>query len=153
MKKEVCQSILETLEQKIKTVKQSVSFIQEARNNETKSSAGDKFETHRAMMHLQMETFIKRKEVAEDLYSILQRIASAKVLNQQIGLGSLVELERGWYYISVSAPKFIYQNLQYTVISREAPFYKQLQGKEVGDFVEWYNLNGDEDWIEILSIH
>ena len=130
--------------------------IVEARTDaqqEQKSSAGDKFETHRAMMHLQMETFIKRKEVAEDLYSTLQRIALEKVIDQQIGLGSLIELERGWYYISISAPKFIHHNLQYTIISQEAPFYKQLQGKEVGDFIEWHNVNGEEDWIEILSVY
>lgn len=55
MKEQICESILRMLEQKIKTVQQSIASIQEARNNETKSSAGDKYETGRAMMQAELD--------------------------------------------------------------------------------------------------
>ena len=58
------------LEQKIKIAEESISCIQEARNNETKSSAGDKYETSRAMMQAELDKqnillqqFIQQKNV------------------------------------------------------------------------------------------
>ena len=39
----------------IKIAQESISCIQEARNNETKSSAGDKYETSRAMMQAELD--------------------------------------------------------------------------------------------------
>ena len=46
---------------------EGIAEAQKAASQEGKSSAGDKFETHRAMMHLQLESFIRRLEVAEAL--------------------------------------------------------------------------------------
>ncbi|HMC85967.1 MAG TPA: hypothetical protein VKI61_10590 [Chitinophagaceae bacterium] len=50
--KQFCQL---TIEQRIAAAKEIIQNVQEAANNEEKSSAGDKYETGRAMGHLQKD--------------------------------------------------------------------------------------------------
>ena len=50
--KQFCQH---TIEQRIAAAKEIIQNVQEAANNEEKSSAGDKYETGRAMGHLQKD--------------------------------------------------------------------------------------------------
>ena len=78
MKEEICKSVLIMLDKKIKTVQESISYIQEARNNETKSSAGDKYETSRVMMqaeldkqNLLLQQFLQQKNVFLKIQSSL----------------------------------------------------------------------------------
>ena len=122
---------------------------QKAANMEEKSSAGDKFETNRAMMHLQMEGFIKRLDHAQELEKTLLSLTITP--RYKVGLGALVETDRGWYFIGVSAPKIIINQQHVTCLSTEAPVFKALQGKQADDWVE-FSLNGEEDYIEILRV-
>ena len=48
----LCQTYIQ---QRILTAKQAIEAAQQAANNETKSSSGDKYETGRAMMQLEIE--------------------------------------------------------------------------------------------------
>ena len=65
---------------------------QESANDNEKSSAGDKFETGRAMGHLEKEMFSRQYQ--ESLLA-LQKIQSieSKTGTQEIALGSLVEID------------------------------------------------------------
>ena len=128
MKKEVSQSILEILEQKIKTVKQSVSFIQEARNNETKSSAGDKYETSRAMMQAELDKqSLLLQQLLQQKFDIL-KIQKTKP-SKEIGFGSFVLTNQGEYLIAIGMGRVD----KVFVISLASPLGKQFRGLSSGD--------------------
>ena len=100
MKQKVYQSVLQLLEQKIKIAQQMISSIQDSRNNEAKSSAGDKYETSRAMMQIELE---KQGLVLHKLleqFSKLEKIQKIKP-SDIIGLGSWVKTNQGNYLIAV----------------------------------------------------
>ena len=116
------------LEQKIKIAQESVSYIQEARNNETKSSAGDKYETSRAMMQaeldkqsLLLQQFIQQKNV---FLKIQKTKPSGK-----IDFGSWVETNHGNYLIAVGIGKI----REAFVISLASPLGMALKGLRIGD--------------------
>ena len=139
------------VEEKINLARQGISQSQQAASQEGKSSAGDKFETHRAMMHLELEGFISRLEVAEAMERVLLSILDTKP-HDEVRLGALVETDRGHYYIAVSAPMMRIGEIDYRCISTEAPLYKALAGKRADELVEWRTPLGEEEWIDIVSV-
>lgn len=134
MKQEICHSVLNMLEQKIKIAQESVSCIQEARNNETKTSAGDKYETSRVMMQaeldkqsLLLQQFIHQKNVILKI----QKIKPSK----KIDFGSWVETNQGNYLIAVGIGKV----REAFVISLASPLGTALKGLRRGDKITFQN--------------
>ena len=148
-KAELYQHCCDYVQELINQAQSGLKNSQKAANMEEKSSAGDKFETNRAMMHLQMEGFIKRLDHAQELEKTLLSLTITP--RYKVGLGALIETDRGWYFIGVSAPKIKINQQYVTCLSTEAPVFKALQGKQADDWVE-FNLNGEEDYIEILRV-
>ena len=120
----------------------------EAANLEEKSSAGDKFETHRAMMHLQMESFIKRKKVAQALEK--QLLSLQIKFMSHIQLGALIRTDQGDYFVGVSAPRVVLQGITYVCLSVDAPLYLAMQGLTSEDWIDWV---GHKEGIEILNVY
>jgi hypothetical protein len=149
LKSQLYQHCLDYVDELIHNAEKGLAQAQHDANQEEKSSAGDKFETHRAMMHLQMESFIKRLSVAEALQRTLYTLSLTH--KYKVSLGALVETDRGHYFIGVSAPALTLEGITYTFLSPEAPLYKILEGKREGDWVEWL-LRGEETLIEIISV-
>ena len=119
-------------------------------NREQKSSAGDKFETHRAMMHLQAESFLKRLGVAQDLDRTLHSVSLE--FSPKASLGSLVRTEQGSFFIAISAPSLTLDGVEYFCLSVDAPLYKAFHGYQEGDWVEWKTPEGMDDALEILAV-
>ena len=90
------------VEEKLRTVREIISSNQIALRSETKSSAGDKHETGRAMIQLEIEKasvqFLEIKQMKE----VLDRI-HYQTESETAKLGSLVFTSRGIYYLSISA--------------------------------------------------
>ncbi len=55
IKQLVYNKILKILDDKIEILKEEIESTKESRNNDTKSSAGDKYETGRAMMQIELD--------------------------------------------------------------------------------------------------
>ena len=141
---EHCRAYVQAL---LDEARRGIKESREAANQEEKSSAGDKFETHRAMMHLQMESFIQRYEVAERLEDQLLSLMVQPVY--RVGVGALVETEERVYFIAVSAPPLTLEGASYTCLSIEAPLYQAMRGLGAGDWIEW---GGEDEEIEIIDV-
>src|ERR1700743_671687 len=92
---------------RIDALKKEIDEIQDAANNETKSTAGDKYETGREMM--QQEIGLKKGPLTEmqKLKAALEHTeVSGKI--STITAGSIVFTDAGNYYISISAGKLLY---------------------------------------------
>lgn len=105
---------------------------QSSANNETKSSAGDKYETGRAMMHLEKERLASQMHEVAKLKKPLEMINPEKV-SDNIELGSVVFTESRNYFLSVSIGEISVEGQQFFCISPVTPIGKLMLGKRSGD--------------------
>ena len=119
-------------------VQQTIFEIQESLNSETKSSAGDKHETGRAMLQLEREKVGHQLSEIEKLKEALNKININQSL-QTVGLGSLVLTDSNNYFISISAGKFSVDGNDYFALSPNTPIGKLLIGKQPTDKIIFRN--------------
>lgn len=120
--------------------------LKEALGTESKSTAGDKHETGRAMIQLEMERAGHQLEQAEQLLAALQAINPEQAADT-VQLGSMVQTDKGVFYVSVGLGKVLFDEDTYFVVSPTAPVAKVLLGKRAG---ERASFNGQE--IKLLQV-
>ena len=138
------QKCLEILEGSILAIKLAMQEAQDAANNETKSSAGDKHETARAMAQLETEKLSIQLNDALTQKQIISKI-NPNQKSQQITTGSLVYTDKGIFYIAVSLGKIETEQETIYVISPVSPMGKLLLTKKEKDS---FSLNGKTYVIE-----
>ena len=109
-------------------------------SRDAKSSAGDKHETGVAMAQLEQEKLRYQIQEFQKMEEIVQKINPSKS-NSKIYLGSLVETDKGWFYISVGLGLLTFKEQVIFAINPEAPFGMALIGKEKGNSI---HFNGVE---------
>lgn len=123
---------------KVQALQEELSSTQESTTSEGKSTAGDKHETGRAMMHLEQEKLHKQLAEAQVLLAEMERIDPA-VRHIKVGLGSLITTDKGMFFIAAGLGKIEFEGKAYFVISVKAPIAAQFIGKVVGERV---GMNG-----------
>jgi len=131
LKQQLYQQLHILVAEKADAAKNTIASAKEARDSETKSSVGDKYETGRAMMQAEMS----RQEV--QLQKALQMKAELSRLNMDktyttATLGSLVLTDRGTYFLSIGLGRLPGSDNHYA-ISPASPIGQLLLGKKVGD--------------------
>lgn len=134
------------VEERLTTITNSLTSIEESRNGETKSSAGDKFETGRAMMQ------IEEAKLNGQLSEVLKLRQTMAGVNQEpsgelIASGSLVATNRGIYFLAIGIGKQKVEGRTIYCTSLDAPIGRQLHGKRVG---EHFHFN--EVVFEVLGV-
>lgn len=130
------QKCIDFVEQRLQTVQNSITEIQESLTSETKSSAGDKHETGRAMLQLERENAGRQLSEIEKLKESLSRIDIHSTSNT-IGLGSVILTSQTNYFMAISAGKLQVDTKEYFAISAETPIGQLLFGKTVGDVIRF----------------
>lgn len=120
------------IEQRIANSQKAMEEAQAAANEESKSSAGDKFETGRAMMQRERDKNAKQLTEAVHIKQILKQINWERKTDT-VEAGSLVITNQGAFFISISVGKIIIDEVVYFAISMATPMGKLLQGKRVGE--------------------
>lgn len=128
------QASYEELENRILTVKKIMDDADASSKNETKSSAGDKFETSRAMMQREKENNKVKLIKLMELKHQFQSIPKSKTTDY-IGLGSFVESNKGNFFIGIGLGKIKTSSLNFVAVSTDAPLIKSLLGLKKGDQV------------------
>ena len=116
--------------------REAMKEAQEAANEETKSSAGDKYNTDRALMQIERDNHAKQLAEAQLFHSSLD-LVNVKKMTDQVDLGCLVETDNGNYFISISAGKMDVDGFTVVTISLASPLGQQLKGKKTGAQVEF----------------
>lgn len=129
---------LEIIEDKISRIEASIQSIEESRNNETKSSAGDKYETGRAMLHIEEEKSRTQLSKTNEIKLLLKSI-DPSIGFKEVALGSLVKCTTGVYFISVPIGKVILEDETYYCISLASPIGQQLKAKKAGESFSFGN--------------
>lgn len=120
------------ISKRIANIEAILNQLEESRNNESKSSAGDKYETGRAMMHLEEEKNKTQLAEAFQALQLLQKIDPDRK-NDTVTLGSLVVTTQGTYFISVGVGKVKVSEQVIYGISLDAPIGQALKNKQTGD--------------------
>ena len=134
------------LQQKIANLKSALATVNEAANNETKSTAGDKHETAKAMMQLEQEKLSAQITILNTQVSELQKINTTKKYTQ-ITNGSLVTTNKGILFIGVGLGKIkINDEVGVFAISYLSPLAQLLINNKVNQSVSIgainYTING-----------
>jgi hypothetical protein len=110
----------------------------EASNQDSKSSAGDKHETGKAMMQLEQEKLGKQLQDINTQIDLLHKIADFKSPSSA-QLGALVTTNLGLFYLAIGLGKIEMDGTPYFIISPQSPIGLQMVGKKVG---EQFEVNG-----------
>jgi hypothetical protein len=103
---------------------------------ETKSSAGDKHETGRAMLQLERENAGKQLAEIEKVETILKRLNS-DVSKGPAHLGCVVETSGANYYLSIPSGALLVEKETYYAIGLSSPIGQLLLGRKEGDAVRF----------------
>lgn len=135
------------VEDRLARIQTSISSIQESLSSETKSSAGDKHETGRAMLQLEREKLGVQLAEAENTKQLLLKVNS-DAKSDKVGLGSFVKTSKAIYFISISAGEFKTSKGSIFCISIATPIGQLLLGRSVGECIRF---NGNNILIEKID--
>lgn len=131
-KQQLFDKIITLLDQRIEQAQQAIKSAKESRDNETKSSVGDKYETGRTLMQMEVEKNRVQLRKTEMLKAELLKIELHKKYSQ-VEFGSLIKTTQMNYFISAALGKIVLQNETFFCISLASPIGQMLHKKTVGD--------------------
>lgn len=125
---------------RLTVAEEAIREAQASANEETKSSVGDKYETGRAMMQLEIEKNSIQLQEALKLQRILNAINPDKksVVAEP---GSLIKTDHNYFYIAVSIGQVVIDGLSFLVVSLDSPVGMKLKGLKQGQVMTFNNKN------------
>ncbi len=144
LKRKLHEICLGLAQEKIDVCNAVLQKIDEAKASDTKSSAGDKFETSREMLQGEEDRITNTLSNAIFLKKSLNQIDSEKA-SSIVEPGALVIGSQQSYYISVGLGKIELEDKKYWAISMASPIAKEIRGKAKGST---FKFNGTHHTIE-----
>ena len=127
--RQVC---VDTIGERIAAAKAGMENAQASANQEEKSSAGDKYETGRAMGHLEKE--LHSRQLSENLKELaLLHGINTSVLYPTATTGAFVECEEESFFLAAGLGKQTVDGRIILFLSPHAPLSKLLLDKKAGD--------------------
>jgi len=137
-KKNVHETALQLVTSKLEGIQKEFDALQESLQSETKSSAGDKHETGRAMTQLEQEKLSRQlSETRKTLDGLRQIDPSEKMTSVQFG--SLVKTDRGYFFVSVGIGQIHVGDTPVFCITAGSPLGQKLIGHKNDEIIQ---LNG-----------
>ena len=130
-KQKIHQYYLQQLQDKMDVFRDMIAALTEDAKNDAKGSAGDKHETALSMMHIEQEKLNHKLKEVIDQKAILDKI-DPTVVSNKIGLGSLVQANGIYLYVSLALTKINIDNIAVIALSPQSPLGNKLIGMEVG---------------------
>tara|TARA_R110001583_G_scaffold24316_4_gene88797 strand:- start:213 stop:674 length:462 start_codon:yes stop_codon:yes gene_type:complete len=137
-KQKLYKGCLDFVENRFQTIQNTIKEIQESLTSETKSSAGDKHETGRAMLQLEREKAGHQLAEIQKIREHLSKI-NIEAPSKTVGLGSLVYTTQSNYFIAISAGEIVLDSESFYAISSATPMAQLLISKTVGDKIQFRN--------------
>lgn len=138
MKELAVKKINELIEARIHEIKLEITETIDSKKNETKSSAGDKYETGREMIQQVLSNLESQLSKFKQMKNELDTINFNNNSNV-INLGSFVETDNNCFLISVAFGKINLTENEFYAISIHSPIGKALKNKKKSDIVIFQN--------------
>ena len=126
------QAGLAVINKRIELTRQMIANAQEAANNEEKSSAGDKYETGRAMGHLEKDMHSRQQEENKSELDRLQKVNAEKIYTSAQA-GAYIRCKGSSFFIAAGLGKQTINEETIFFLSPLSPLARLLQGKKEGD--------------------
>lgn len=136
----------EYIQERMDVSEKMMESAQDSANNDTKSSAGDKFETGRAMMHMERDNHAQQLSKSIFIKSQLNQIKPDKIYDKAT-FGAVVKTTLGNYFIAIAAGRIKVEEEKFFAISPQAPLAKEMLQKGAGD-----SLVFNDSEIKILDV-
>ena len=146
LRKKLLQASSDYVEARIGGIEKVIKDLEAALKLETKCSMGDKYETGRAMLHLEFEKLAGQHEEFQKLRKTLRMIQPIQK-NTTAGFGSGIRTSMANYFIAIPFGEVIIEDEKFYVVGATAPIAKNLTGKSAGD-----KLRFNDREIEILEV-
>ena len=138
LKGKIIEHCKDIFQRKLLIINDELKHLSEAIAEETKSSAGDKYETGREMANLE-----KEKLHAQAL-GFKNSLASLNALPERVStktdIGSLIKTNKEWIHLSISLGQLEVNSEKVLVISPLAPLAQLMMGKEKGETVTFREI-------------
>ncbi|MCF8449247.1 MAG: hypothetical protein K9G49_05185 [Taibaiella sp.] len=138
---QLCSTYISNREADIKKV---IAEAQDAAAGETKSSAGDKYETGREVMQQEINLNLTRLNELQKLRTTLDHISPTQLGSVAVP-GSVVYTNNGNFYISISAGPLLVDGTVFYAISAASPIGANMVGKQGGYS---FDMNGKQFQIQ-----
>ena len=135
------------LKKKILIIENELNILTEEKNDISKSSAGDKFETSRSTMQIEYDKLNHQIIQLKDQLNKIVLIESNKTFSK-IRYGALVITNSSYYLVSIGLGKYSIDNKSVFVISLTSPIGQILVDKKRGDHIIFNNKK--EEIIDII---
>jgi transcription elongation GreA/GreB family factor len=146
LKKLLFENCFDFVANRAKTVQDIIASNQKSLQSETKSSAGDKHETGRAMLQLEMEKASQQLASIDQMKAILHKI-NPEIISKNVQLGSVVITSLANYFLTIGMGKIEIDKKEYYAVSPSSPIGKKLLGSKAGDILLF-----NEKKFEILEV-
>lgn len=124
---------LQHVQQQLMQLREAMDALKESLESEEKSSAGDKYETGRAMIQLEQEKLGHQQHELTAVLNALQRLPLEAT--DVIKPGALVKTTHGYFFLASGLGAQPVDTITVMVIAPAAPLAQALQSKRVGDHV------------------
>lgn len=132
MKEKLLEKVKELIENRMQTSFEAMEAAKNSANEEGKSSAGDKYETARAMGQLDREMNGRMYEQARQERLSLDKI-DTETLFTKVAFGALVETTMGYFFVAIGAGIIDLDAKKFMTISPQAPIGQLIMGKTAAE--------------------
>jgi hypothetical protein len=133
-KKVLLDVCLATLFSRMDVASSAMQSAQDAANSEDKSSAGDKYETGRAMSQLDRDMNARQFEEAKSALALAEKIPVNQCYDKVVQ-GAVACTDACAFFLGVGLGIKEVQGREVVFLSSAAPLAMELMGKRKGDFV------------------
>ena len=132
------QYAVEIIRGRIAEIMISIENAQASANSEEKSSAGDKYETSRAIGHLQKDMHAKQLAANNRELAALLSI-DCEMLYHSVTAGCVLSCSSFSFFIAAGLGKINFEGENIYFLSPGAPFTRSILHKKTGDIINFNN--------------
>lgn len=138
LKKELTEACRMYVDARIARFNATMKELEDALKPESRSCMGDKYETSRAMLHLEFEKISGQLEQFSNLRKTVSLIDQPSSL-KNIGFGTVVKTTGANYFVSIPAGEIVADGEKFYAVGINSPVAQVLSGKKEGDE---FTING-----------
>ncbi|MGV3630898.1 MAG: hypothetical protein ACO1O6_06820 [Bacteroidota bacterium] len=137
MKEELIRYIRQMLEEKLIRAKVNFDSIRESLESEGKSTAGDKHETGRAMVQMELEQAGKIIRECEEMVLSFNKLNFSNA--HHTAAGSLIYTDKGIFFLGIALGRISFDSNEIFCVGGQAPLFKIFSGRKAGEQVSFGN--------------
>lgn len=146
LKKQAFHACIQQLNEQMVRLENTLNRVEEGMKDDTKSSAGDKFETNTAMMHLEKEKIDRQMLDSVNLKKSMRQV-NPNLENKVVESGALIRTKTFNMYICTGIGKVPMEGFTFMAVSTDAPIVQAMLGKKKG---ELFSFNGKK--VKVLDL-